>query len=105
MNVKTIAPHKRFRYKHMTWVSGRRNCSPEEIELIKEIDPALPITDGAGVVLNPIVEPKVAESKDVPKKVANKSKPKKAKPNKEIENEDEDESRPTDTTEVQGEEL
>ena len=103
MNVKTIAPQKRFRYKHMTWVGGMRNCSPEELELIKDINPALPITDGAGVVLNPLPEPEVVVAKEVKIKV--KKSPKKAKQNKEIENENEDESRPTDTAELQGEEL
>lgn len=89
----------RFRFKHLTWVSGRRDCSEKEIEVIKTIDPKFPMKLADGTVLNP---PPVKE--EIVMKPKLKTKPKKKK-TKENEDESSNEDRPKGDSEVQGEEL
>ena len=105
--MKVIAPMPRFRFKHLTWVSGRRDCSEKEIEVIKTIDPKFPMKLADGTVLNP---PPVKE--EIVMKPKLKTKPKKQgselktlKPKKENEDESSNEDRPKGDSEVQGEEL
>ncbi len=42
MNTKVIAPYPRFRTGHMKFnVSGQRYCSPEDIKILKKLDPKI----------------------------------------------------------------
>ncbi len=101
MHVKTIAPLPRFRYKNLTWVSGRRYVDEAELEIIKTIPSKFPIKLSDGTVLNPppVIDIEVKVKKTAPKNV------KATQLQKENENENEHEDRSKGDTEVQGEEL
>jgi len=55
MNVKITAPYPRFRIGHMKFnSSGQRYCSPEDIKILKKVDPVIGILkDADGNELNP----------------------------------------------------
>ncbi len=43
-NIKVIAPYPRFRTGHMKFnVSGQRYCNPEDIKMLKKVDPNIGI--------------------------------------------------------------